>query len=362
MKPASNNASGELAELRKRIDAIDREFIVKLNERAVLASEVGRLKQGMGADFYVPAREEQVFQKLLGLNKGPLKADAVRNIFREIISASIALEKQLVIGYLGPEATFTEQAARRNFGGSVTYQPLSAIPDVFTAVQRGEADYGVIPIENSTGGAVIHSLDMLAETDLKIIAQIYLPVEHCLIAGCPLQDVREVRSKDQALSQCRDWLARHLPKARQVETDSTAAAVRAAAVEAGVAAIAAETASKKYSVPILARGIQDRADNVTRFLVIGPRPAETVDGVNWRSSIVLSLNDEVGALEKALRPFSSRGINLTKIESRPSRRKAWDYLFFIDFSGHWEDAPIQQAVAELKSGCPFLKWLGSYPE
>lgn len=352
----------DLVSVREKIDAIDREIVTKLNERVRLAADVAHAKHEAGLPIYHPEREEQVLSGLERINTGPLTGQAIRRIYREIISAMIALEKKLQIAYLGPEATYTEQAARKNFGSSLDYLPMGTIADVFAAVEKGEADYGVIPIENSTGGAVIHSLDMLADTDLKIINQVYLPIDHCLISNSPLEEIREVRSKDQALLQCRQWLARHLPKALQVEANSTAQAVREAGSEQGVAAIASEIAAERYGVPIVARAIQERADNVTRFLVIAREAGGKTGSGKDKTSIVISINDDVGALERAIHPLSSRGINLTKIESRPSRRKAWDYVFFIDFKGHWSDAPVQEAVVELKRSCPMVKWLGSYPD
>lgn len=353
-----------LDELRLQIDRIDREIIERLNQRVALASQVGHYKRQHGGEIYVPSREAQVFEKLSNYSAehgGRLTNEAIRHIWREIISASIALEKALQIAYLGPSATFTEQAAQKNFGSSVDYVPMPTIADVFSAVTQGEADYGVIPIENSTGGAVMHSLDMLAETDLKIIAQVYLEIEHCLIGKGELASIREVRSKDQALLQCRDWLHRHLPHAQQVDLDSTAAAVEQARDEDGVAAVASALAADRYGVPILAKGIQDRHDNITRFLVIGRECSKPTGPELDRTSIVFSIRDEVGALETVLNAFSARQINLLKIESRPSRKKAWDYLFFVDFAGHWEDDKIQEMAAVLQTRCPLVKWLGSYP-
>jgi len=352
----------DLDAVRQEIDAIDREIITRLNKRVRLAGEVARAKEASGLPIYIPEREEQVFRKLAALNEGPLSETALRHIYREIISAMISLEHPLRIAYLGPEGTFTEQAALKNFGASLSYQAVPSIADVFAAVEQGEADYGVIPIENSTGGAVIHSLDMLAETELKIIAQVYLPVEHCLLAACPLAEITEIHSKDQALIQCRGWLQRHLPSARQVECDSTTGAVQQALARPGVAAIASEPASERYSLPIVARGIQDRLDNETRFLVIGRQANCGATGTGLdKTSLVFSIRDEVGALEQAVHAFSARGLNLTKIESRPSRKKAWDYLFFVDVIGHWEDSAMQAAVEELRERCPLVKWLGSYP-
>ncbi|MGB0415535.1 MAG: prephenate dehydratase [Coraliomargarita sp.] len=343
------------------VDALDKRIIDLLNERVGHASEIGKIKHANGADYYDPTREAQVMAKIAALNPGPILNSTLQSVYREVISGSISLEKKLVIAYLGPEATYTHQAALRNFGVSLNHQALKTIPDVFTAVERGEADYGVIPIENSTEGAVFHSMDRLVESDLHICSQVYLPIEHCLISNSPLSEIREVRSKDQAIGQCREWLQENLHGVPQVDVVSTADAVRTAGETAGVAAIASALSAHRYGVSIQARGIQDRDDNVTRFLVIGKTKAKPLRDGRDKTSLVISLNDEPGALEKTLRPFGSRGINLSKIESRPSRKKAWDYLFFIDFIGHYEDAAVQDALNELEAHCSFVKWLGSYP-
>lgn len=350
-----------LDDLRQQIDKLDKEIVDCLNQRARIASEVGRIKSDKGEPFYVPSREEEVFQKLEAVNQGPLDGRALRAIYREIISASIALEKKLEIAYLGPEATYTQQAAIKNFGSSVNYKALSSIADVFSTVEKGESDYGVIPIENSNEGGVIHSMDMLIESELKIVAQVYLPIEHCLMSRSELSKIKVVYSKDQALGQCRDWLRRNIPQAQLVDTPSTTIAVKRAAGEQQAAAIAGSLASELYQVPIVASGIQDRADNSTRFLIVGREPASLKGNCEIKTSIVISVSDKPGALQGALEPFSSRNINMTKIESRPSRRKAWDYVFFIDFIGHWESPEIQDAIAELVERCPLVKWLGSYP-
>lgn len=343
------------------VDALDKQIVDLLNERVGHASVIGKIKHANGADYYDPTREAQVMAKIAALNPGPILNSTLQSVYREVISGSISLEKKLVIAYLGPEATYTHQAALRNFGVSLNHQALKTIPDVFAAVERGEADYGVIPIENSTEGAVFHSMDMLVESDLHICSQVYLPIEHCLISQSPLSEIQEVRSKDQAIGQCREWLQSNLHGVPQVDVVSTADAVRTAGEAAGVAAIGSALSAHRYGVPIQARSIQDRNDNVTRFLVIGKTRAKPLGDARDKTSLVISLNDEPGALEKTLRPFGSRGINLSKIESRPSRKKAWDYLFFIDFIGHYEDAFVQEALKELEAHCSFVKWLGSYP-
>lgn len=352
----------DLESLRNEIDSIDREIIDRLNERVRLASEIGQVKLQQGQAIYVPSREEEVFTKLGNQNGGPLPDKAIRSIYREIISAAIALEKPQKIAYLGPEATYTHAAALKNFGSSVDYQPLSTVPDVFATVARGEADYGVVPVENSTHGTVISTLDMLVETGLTIVAQIYLDISHALISHSPPEKITSVHSKDNALGQCRQWLSRHLPGVELHEATSTAAAVRHAAQNPSAAAIASKVASRLYDVPVQVEAIQDETDNVTRFLVIGKEPTPRLGKRRDRSSFVFTLPDNnPGALIKALFPFSMRGINISKIESRPSRKKLWDYYFYIDVSGHREDPELGEAIAELEQFCPFIKWLGSYP-
>ena len=345
----------------REVEQIDNQILQLLGERVRQACEIGRIKHANGADYYDPTREAQIMAKIVALNHGPLADEALKTIYREIISGSIALEKKLVIAYLGPEATYTHQAALSKFGVSLDFRAMKTIPDVFAEVEKGGADYGVIPIENSTEGAVFHSMDMLAESDLHICSQIYLPIRHCLISNVSLDEIREVRSKDQALGQCRDWLRKHLNGVPLIDVVSTAEAVRQAKTHQGVAAIASELSAQHYGVRVQVRNIQDRDDNVTRFLVVGKTKATPLGGGRDKTSLVISLQDECGALEKALHAFSSRGINLSKIESRPSRKKAWDYVFFIDLIGHCEDTSVQAAIVELKEHCSFVKWLGSYP-
>ena len=351
----------QLRSHRDAIDAIDREVVRLLNERVREAGAIGKIKHENGAPYYDPSREAQVMEKIAELNDGSLKPAALKAIYREVISASIALEKKLVIAYLGPEATYTHQAAIRNFGVSLDYRPMKTIGDVFTEVERDEADYGVIPIENSTEGAVFHSMDMLVDSSLSICSQVYLPIEHCLISQSPLSEIKEVHSKDQALGQCRGWLRRNLPEAQLVDTSSTAHAVKLAKSSRVVGAVASELAAELYDLPVVQRGIQDKTDNVTRFLVVGKTKVQAMGKGQDKTSLVFSLKDEVGALEKVLEAFASRGINLSKIESRPSRQKAWDYYFFIDLVGHQADAEVQAAFAELERHCSFVKCLGSYP-
>ena len=351
----------DLEKLRKKIDSIDKEIVDRLNTRVELAAQIGQIKMKSGDEIYAPSREEEVFLKLSETNKGPLDEKALRAIYRQVMSAATALQKKMLVVFLGPEATYTQQAAQNNFGSSAQYQALSTIPDVFAAVERAEADYGVVPIENSTEGAVFHSFDMLVETDLKIVAQVYLEISHCLISHSPIEKIKSVHSKDNALGQCRQWLGRMLPGVPLVDCDSTALAVEHARDNPETAAIAARNAAELYKVPVVSENIQDKSDNITRFLVVGKKSTGRLGKDRDKTSYVFSLRDEVGALVRVLESFSSRGINLCKIESRPSRRKLWDYNFFIDIIGHSDDEPVGEAIAELEKNCPFVKWLGSYP-
>ena len=351
----------DLDALRKEIDAIDQELLERLNRRVELAQKVGHYKLERGMEVYVPSREEEVFGKLTANNKGPLPDKAVRHIYREIISAAIALEKPLKVAYLGPEATYTHQAALKNFGSSIAYQSMPSVPDVFTAVRRGDADYGVVPVENSTQGTVISTLDMLVESELTIVAQMYLKIAHCLISRSPLEKIKSVHSKDNALGQCREWLARMLPGVELVDAASTAASVEYAAEHPEAAAIASSVAAELYNVPIVEENIMDKTDNVTRFLVIGKTPTPLLGEGRDRTSLVFLLHDEPGSLLKALDVFSHRGANLSKIESRPSRRRPWDYYFYVDIIGHRDEPHVKEALVELEKLCPILKWLGSYP-
>jgi chorismate mutase/prephenate dehydratase len=350
-----------LEEHRREVDRIDREILKLLGERLQVARAIGEAKLKTGAPVYAPQREEQLLRSITEAAPA-IPASGLRAVYREIISLSIGAQMANPVAYLGPEGSFTQQAQIRAFGTSVPSLPLRAIGDIFAAVESGEASYGVVPVENSTEGVVSHSLDLLAESELKVVAQVTLSVEQCLVGQGPLDQVKKVLSKDIALAQCRGWLSRHVPGAALVETDSTAAAVELIARDPqGQAAVASATAAESRGVPILARGIQDRRDNATRFFVIA-KAANAVGAKDEVTSVVLTLKHEPGALQGALAAFSDRGINLIRIESRPSHRRAWEYLFFIDFPGHWDTAAVQAAVTELKGRCEVVKWLGSYPQ
>jgi chorismate mutase / prephenate dehydratase len=355
----------DLHSIREQIDRLDGQLVQTLNERLTLAAEIGKLKRSQGGQIYVAEREDAVLRKVTAQNQGPMKQEALRAIYREIMSAAIALEKPLMIAYLGPEASNTHAAALKKFGASVDYHGMATVSDIFTAVEKGETDYAVIPIENSTEGSVREALDSFIESDLKIVAQIHLEISHALISNSRLEEIERVYSKDQALAQCRHWLQRHLPHAQLVDSPSTSRAVQLAKQEVGTAAIAGELAAEHYGVPIVERNIQDKADNTTRFFVIGRKPSGPVGNGKDISSFAISLGDQAsanpGALLKMLMPMAERGINLSKIESRPSKKRPWDYYFFIDVTGHYDDPKMKEALAELQKFCPLVKWLGSYP-
>ena len=357
--------SDALEPIRRKIDQLDHKLVELFNERLGLAAEIGKVKRGSGGQIYASEREDAVLQKVCALNRGPIKDEALKAIYREIMSASIALEKPTLIAYLGPEATNTHAAAIKKFGASVDYHGMASIADLFTAVEKGEADYAVIPIENSTEGSVREALDNFVESDLKVVAQIYMEITHALISPTDLEHITKVYSKDQALAQCRYWLQRHLPHAQLIDASSTSRAVEIARDEPGAAAVAGELAAYHYEVPIQVPNIQDKPDNTTRFFVIGRQPAGSVGNQRDMSSFLISLGDQAashsGSLLKMLMPLAERGINLSKIESRPSKKRPWDYYFFVDVTGHYNDPEMQEALAELSKFCPLVKWLGSYP-
>src|SRR5687768_16678144 len=276
MNPAKPKPDMDLGPIREKIDSLDQQLVELLNQRLSLAAEIGKVKRSAGGQVYVAEREDAVLRKVTAQNEGPIKNEALRAIYREIMSAAIALEKPLLIAYLGPEATNTHAAAMKKFGASVDYHAMATVSDIFTAVEKGEADYAVIPIENSTEGSVREALDSFVESDLKIVAQIYLEITHALISATPLEKIEKVLSKDQALGQCRHWLQRHLPHAQLVDAPSTSRAVQMAKGEPGTAAIAGELAAEHYGVPVVERHIQDKADNTTRFFVIGRKASGPV--------------------------------------------------------------------------------------
>ena len=348
-----------IPEHRKAIDRLDAQIVRLLNERTKHVLAIGEIKLKAGEEIYAPHREGAVLRRVNRLNRGPMTADQLRAIYREIMSSALALEKTLTIAYLGPEATFTHQAAILRFGASLRYASQKTIADVFTEVSKKRADYGVVPVENTTEGVVTHTLDMFVDSDLKIVAQIVLPVQHCLLCNGPRAQIKKLFTHPQSLAQCRGWVQTNLPRVEIIETSSNARSAEFAAKEKSAAAIAGALAAEKYNVEILEQDIQDNAANATRFLVLG-RQCSPPTGSD-RTSLMVSITDKVGALYSALAAFRRYRINMTKIESRPSKRKAWEYFFFIDCDGHMEDRRVAKAIALLGEHCNFVKVLGSYP-
>ena len=349
----------KIEENRKAIDSIDAQIIELLNERTRHALDIGAAKVESGEEIYAPHREVGVLDKVCELNNGPIRDAGLRAIFREIMSSSLALQKSMTIAYLGPDATYTHLAAIRRFGSSLEYSPQKSISDVFIEVSRGHADYGVVPIENSTEGVVTNTLDLFVDSDLKIVSQIVTPIQHCLVAKDPSVTPTTLFTHPQALAQCRRWIEQNHPNIEIMETSSTTRAAELAREKVGGMAIASSLAAEKYGLEILDRNIQDNSQNATRFLVLG-RQCSPSTGKD-RTSLMFSVPDKVGALHDALRAFRQHAINMTKIESRPSKRKAWEYFFFVDCMGHIEDEIVAQAIADLQKICSTVKVLGSYP-
>ncbi|MEJ2182253.1 MAG: prephenate dehydratase [Nitrospirota bacterium] len=350
----------ELGKLREQIDGIDDEILEALNRRARLVLEVAKIKHHMNARLYVPDREKDVIQRLQKQNPGPFPNDALKHLFRDIMSASLSLEEALRVAFLGPPATFTHLAGQRHFGSSVHFVPYGSVKEIFQAVDAGKADFGIVPIENSNEGIVSHTLDMFMDYDLKIHAEVMLEVSHNLLSKAgKAEDIKKIYSHPQAAAQCREWLEAHMPGIPVLEASSTSRAAEIAAENTDAAAIASELAARMYDLYFVEKHIEDSRKNVTRFLVIaGESPPPTGKD---KTSIMFSVKDRPGALFDILTPYKRAGINLTKIESRPSKRKAWEYIFFVDMEGHVEDERVRRAIEEMKEGCLFLKVLGSYP-
>ncbi len=346
--------------LRARIDEIDDSILRLLNDRSRVVLEVGSLKSGSNLEFHVPGRERQIYERMLRNNRGPFPDDALKNIYREIISACLSLESPMKVAFLGPKATFSHLATKQQFGLSAELVPLKSIPAVFEEVEKGKAQYGVVPVENSTEGVVSHTLDMFVESNLKITGEIMLEVHHDLLSRTGrVEDIRKVYSHPQPIAQCRQWLEGNLPGIPLVDVASTAVAAQIASDDYTSAAIAGELAASLYDLKVVSSRIEDQVNNFTRFLVISRKSCERCG--KDKTSVLFAVKDEPGILCRMLEPFAARGINLTKIESRPYKQKAWEYIFFIDFYGHVSDPDVSSAITELKECCQFLKVLGSFP-
>jgi chorismate mutase / prephenate dehydratase len=362
--PGATAAPAGLENIRNSIDAVDARIHALLNERARFAQLVGISKSATGraVDFYRPEREAEVLRLALNRNQGPLRDEEITRLFREIMSACLAQQDPLKVAFLGPEGTFTQAAVIKHFGSSVRALPLPAIDEVFHEVEGGVADFGVVPIENSSEGTVNHTLDMFLTSGLKICGEVELRINHYLMGKMRnLEAIKRVCAHPQALAQCRGWLDDQLPEVERVGVSSNAEGARRARDERGTAAIAGRAAAEIYSLTLLANEIEDRPDNTTRFLVVG-RKLFSASGAD-RTTILVSTSDtdDAGALFQLLQPLSKHRVNMTRIESRPSRKRKWDYVFFIDIEGHVSDAPVAKALTALEARASLFKVLGSYP-
>jgi chorismate mutase / prephenate dehydratase len=352
----------DIQQFRKEIDRIDDEILRLLNERSKSVIEIGKLKKesDSNANLHTPGREAEIVNRLMAQNQGPFPNEAIRPVYREIMSASLSLEGPQKVAYFGPAATFTHLACIKKFGASAQYVPVNSIKDVFDEVERGRANFGVVPIENSTEGVVNYTLDMFVDSTLLIYGEVLLEVSHNLLSKTGrIEDITKIYSHPQPIAQCRHWLETNLPQVPVSEVTSTARAAEICATDPTAAAIASELAAQLYGLKIIKARIEDNVHNFTRFLVLSKKAPERTG--KDKTSVMISVKDKVGALYDLLRPFASHGLNMTKIESRPSRRKAWEYIFFVDVEGHVEEEPVKKALEEIKGRCLFMKILGSYP-
>ncbi len=349
----------ELEELREQIDQLDRRIVRLVNDRAELAREIGRLKSASDCSPYVPSRHEEVSRRVVELNEGPLSDRCINAVYREIMSGCLALEKPVKVAYLGPEGTFTHSAARSHFGKSVEYSALATIDEVFGEVERGRCDYGVVPVENSTGGGIHETLTRFLTSSLKACAEIVHEIHHALMARCPLEKIERIYSRGQVLGQTRRWLQTHLPEAELLEVSSTSVAAARAAREEGAAAIGNASLAAVNELDVLADHIEDYSHNVTRFFLLGTHMSRPTG--DDKTAILCSVRDKVGALHDLLEPFKTHAINMTKIESFPSPTAAWQYYFFIDFLGHPDEERTAQALRQMQEECISFEVLGAFP-
>lgn len=360
--PATGEPAPSLADVRARIDGIDEQIQRLIAERARWAQQVGRAKGKLAAavDYYRPEREAQVLRRVVDRNDGPLADDVLLRLFREIMSACLAQQEPLRVGYLGPEGTFSMQAALRHFGHSIKALPMASIEEVFQEVEAGHADFGVVPVENSGQGTIQSTLDMFLASGVRICGEVELRVHQYLLARSGrIEDIERVYSHPMSLAQCRGWLRQYLPRVETLPVSSNAEAARRARNADDAAAIAGEAAGLAYGLKVIAGPIEDRDDNTTRFLVLG-RSAFPASG-NDRTSLLIFIRDQPGALYQILEPLARRGISMNRIESRPAHTGLWHYAFFIDVGGHAEEAPLKDALAEMHHAAGEVRVLGSYP-
>jgi chorismate mutase/prephenate dehydratase len=354
------DAEQELKKLRDRIDALDADLLRLINERATIAQRIGKLKQGA---IYRPEREAQVLRRMADVNPGPLTDIAVQRIVREVMSACLALEQPLIIAYLGPAGTYSEAAAAKHFGAAPALIPCSSIDEIFRTVEAGTANYGVVPVENSTEGAIVRTLDLLLSSPLMICGEINLPIHHQLMGHADLQSATQVFSHAQSLAQCHEWLNTHLPAVSRVAVASNAEAARLASQEKNSLAIAGQKAAELYALPVLAANIEDDPGNTTRFVVIAEHDAGPSG--NDRTSLICSAKNQPGAVYHLLAPLAEQGVSMSRLESRPARNwggKRWEYVFYLDIEGHQADPAVARALDALEQRADFIKYLGSYPK
>ncbi len=348
-----------LDKFRNRIDQIDKQLVELLNERAKVVVEIGEVKGKTGGQIYAPDREKQVIDSILKSNKGPLPDKCLTAIWRELMSGSFALERPLRIGYLGPRGSFSHTAAMLKFGQSVEYEPLADIMSIFDEVSKGHCDLGLAPIENSTGGGVIETLDALIESNIKIRAEVLMTIHHNLLANCSLENVQKIYSKPEVFTQCRNWLSATFKEAKTISVASTARAAQMAADEPDAAAIGSKIAAEIYGLKIVCENIEDIANNITRFLVLSREDARPTG--EDKTAILFSTAHKAGALSDVLDVFKKFEINLTNIESRPSKKRQWEYYFFVDYLGHRTAENVQKGMDEARKHCLQLSILGSFP-
>jgi len=348
-----------LEELRKQIDYLDDELVELLNKRAGIVIEIGRLKDKTDKPVYSPDRERDVFARILKANKGPLPDKCLVAIWRELMSGSFVLERPLRIAYLGPEGSYSHTAATLKFGQSVEYEALMDITSIFDEVSKGHSNLGIVPIENSAGGGVIETLDAFIDSDVLICAEVYMTIHHNLLANCSLEKVEKVYSKPEVFAQCRNWLSATFKEAKTISVASSAKAAQLAADEPYAAAIGSRVAAELYGLRIICENIEDVANNVTRFLVIGKEDAKATG--DDKTAMLFSTAHKAGALVDVLNVFKSHGINLTNIESRPNKKREWEYYFFVDLLGHRTQKNVEEALKQAKQHCMQLSILGSYP-
>jgi len=359
MPDTQDNAPEDLGSLRREIDDLDQRIVDLLNERAEVVVRVGKAKHADGTPIYAPDRESVVLRRIDELNAGPMPRRTLHAIYREMMSGSFALEKPLRIGYLGPQGTFSHVAAQRKFGASVEYRPLADIRAVFEEVARGHCDLGLVPIENTSGGGVVDTLDCFVETRVCICGEVIVDIHHNLLANCDPDQIGSIASKPEVFAQCRKWLSTSFQQVELIPVASSSRAAEMATRTDGLAAIGSSLAAELYDLKIVFANIEDNAHNMTRFFIIANQPAKRTG--NDKTAVMFSTSHRAGALVEVLNVFSRNGINLTNIDSRPSRRRNWEYYFFIDAEGHFEDPNFAEALEEAKDHCGELHVLGSFP-